>query len=343
MKKIVVIGGGFAGAYAARKLEKEFDVVLIDTKDYFEFTPSVLRTLVEPKHARKIQVRHSHYLDRAKIVNDEVLEVTDKNVSTGKEEYEFDYLIICAGSRYNTPIKEKNLVITARADELRKYAAKLKEAETVLVIGGGVVGTELAAEIIEAYPQKKITIIHSRDQLLHRSPPRARKYARKFLKSRGVEIIFDEKVTGNNGHTYITTTGRRIHADLAFMCVGITPNYEAIKKKCSTSLDDRNYLCVEKTLLVKGFDHVFAAGDIAAIYEEKTAQSAEKQAAVVVQNIHHMEKGHKLVEYESVKRPMLISLGKKCGMFVWNDFVLTGLLPGLLKGFIEWKTMRKYR
>jgi apoptosis-inducing factor 2 len=343
MKKIVIIGGGFAGAYAARELEDDFKVVLIDSKDYFEFTPSVLRTLVEPKHARKIQVRHSHYLDKAKIVKDEAIEVDGHKVVTKHETFEFDYLIICAGSRYNTPIKEKNMVITARADELRKYAAKLKDAETVLVIGGGVVGTELAAEVIEAYPTKKVTVIHSRDQLLGRNPQKVRTYARKFLQKRSVEIRFNEKVVSNEGHTYITNKRNKIHADIAFMCVGITPNYEAIKKKCSTSLDDRNYLCVEKTLLVKTFDNVFAAGDIAAIYEEKTAQSAERQASIVVKNIYHLEKGEKLEEYASIKRPMLISLGKKCGMFIANNFVLTGYLPGLLKQFVEWKTMRKYK
>ncbi len=55
MKRVVIVGGGFAGAYVARNLEKKFDVVLIDTKDYFEFTPSILRTIINPDHAKKIQ------------------------------------------------------------------------------------------------------------------------------------------------------------------------------------------------------------------------------------------------------------------------------------------------
>ena len=65
MKKVVVIGGGFAGAYIARHLEKDFDVTLIDTKDYFEFTPGILRTIVFPKHMKRIQVLHTHYLHKS--------------------------------------------------------------------------------------------------------------------------------------------------------------------------------------------------------------------------------------------------------------------------------------
>ena len=65
MKSVVIIGGGFAGAYAAKHLENDFNVTLIDGKDYFEFTPSVLRTIVEPTHIKKIQVLHTHYFQQA--------------------------------------------------------------------------------------------------------------------------------------------------------------------------------------------------------------------------------------------------------------------------------------
>lgn len=49
-REVVIVGGGFAGAYVAKALEDCFRVTLVDNKDYFEFTPSVLRTIVEPNH-----------------------------------------------------------------------------------------------------------------------------------------------------------------------------------------------------------------------------------------------------------------------------------------------------
>jgi len=80
MKKVVIIGGGFAGATAAQGLEKKFEVILIDNKDYFEFTPSVLRTIVEPDHIKKVQVLHRHYLKCAKIIKGRVKRITERIV-----------------------------------------------------------------------------------------------------------------------------------------------------------------------------------------------------------------------------------------------------------------------
>ena len=50
MKRLVVIGGGFAGLTIVRALCTEFQVTLIDSKPFFEFTPGILHTLVEPNH-----------------------------------------------------------------------------------------------------------------------------------------------------------------------------------------------------------------------------------------------------------------------------------------------------
>ncbi|PIZ83168.1 FAD-dependent oxidoreductase, partial [Candidatus Pacearchaeota archaeon CG_4_10_14_0_2_um_filter_05_32_18] len=46
MKNIVIIGGGFAGAKIAKALENYYGTVFIDDKDYFEFTPGILKTIV---------------------------------------------------------------------------------------------------------------------------------------------------------------------------------------------------------------------------------------------------------------------------------------------------------
>jgi apoptosis-inducing factor 2 len=340
MKKTVIIGGGFSGSYTAKCLEKKFDVTLIDEKDYFEFTPSVLRTIVEPSHTKKIQVLHSHYLHYAQLVKGSVTHVSENKVNVGDKAYDFDYLVIASGSRYSSPIKEKNLVIASRAKELRQYAQKLIGSQKVLIIGGGVVGVELAAEIIDKFPKKEVTIVHSRGELIERNPTKAREYAKKFLLDKGVRIIFNEKVT-NNGE-YITNKGTKFSCDIAFLCVGIMPNYEHLGI-CSVDLNERKFLCVNEFLQVKGRKNIFAAGDINNIKEEKTAQAAENQASCVTKNIINLEKENELVPYITEKKPMVISLGKSRGIFVFGNFVLTGILPALLKWFVEKKAMWKYR
>ncbi|KAJ1471252.1 hypothetical protein T484DRAFT_1844879 [Baffinella frigidus] len=48
-QRVVIVGGSFAGLAVARNLRKDFDVTIIDRKDYFEYTPGVLRLLVRPE------------------------------------------------------------------------------------------------------------------------------------------------------------------------------------------------------------------------------------------------------------------------------------------------------
>ena len=92
-KKLVIVGGGFAGALIAKKLETKFNVILIDTKDYFEFTPGILRTLVQPSHIKKIQVLHSHYLKYAKTIKGCVTKIDKKYVYCDNKKISFNYLV----------------------------------------------------------------------------------------------------------------------------------------------------------------------------------------------------------------------------------------------------------
>ncbi len=342
-KRVVIIGGGFAGSTAARKLENDFNVTLIDTKDYFEFTPSVLRTIVEPEHIQKIQALHKNYLNKAVVIRGNVKEVNKKYAMVSKNKFPYDYLVICSGSEYNLPMKDKSTVTAARADVLAKYSKKLKESNSVLIIGGGLVGVELAAEIIEKYPGKKITIVHGNDALIERNPKKAREYAEKFLHKRKARIIFNEFVIKNKGNTCITDKKTEIKADLAFLCTGIKPNYRCMSKSLSYCLNEKKAIIVNEYLQVKGFSNIFAAGDITDVREEKTAQNAEMQANVAAKNIFNVEKGKNLEKYKSKPRIMVISLGKWDGILVYKNFVLTGLIPGILKSLIELKEMMKYK
>ncbi len=343
MKKVVVIGGGFAGAYIASYLENDFSVTLIDTKDYFEFTPGILRTIVHTQHMKTIQVLHSHYLHKARLIRGEVTDFTEKEVFVGKKSISYDYLFVCSGSRYNTPIKEKNIVLPHRASELRKAHQHLVDARTVLIVGGGLVGVELAAEIVDFYPEKEVIIVHAKDTLLERNPKKAQEYAEKYLKKRKVEIIYNERMEKQDGALFLTNTGRKIHADLCFLCTGIVPNTELFQKHFTSVLNERKQVKVEHTLQMHGYAHIFVVGDLNSLVEEKTAQSAEKQAMVAVHNVFALEKGEKLVSYETFPKVMDISLGRFNGIMVYKNFVWTGIIPAILKYFVEWKTMVRYR
>src|SRR5262249_25163149 len=102
--RVVIIGGGAAGAQAAKRLQRRFNVTLIDSKDHYEFTPSVLRTLADPCHLPKIQVKHSSYLTSpsctlhvgraARILKEGFVLTTDN------KKFAYDYLVLAMGASY---------------------------------------------------------------------------------------------------------------------------------------------------------------------------------------------------------------------------------------------------
>lgn len=343
MKKVVVIGGGFAGSLIARELEQEYEVTLIDTKSYFEFTPGILRTLVEPQHAAHIQVEHAHYLRRASILVGEVSDVTPSLVFVGKKKIPFDYLALCSGSSYNAPIKEQHVVLASRSSHLLNAYHQLSAAESVLIIGGGIVGVELAAEILTHYGNKELTLVHQGATLIERNHPLSGRIATRFLQKRGARIIFNERVEDAHAHTFVTSQGRHLEADIAFLCTGIIPNYAFLKRYLGSALTLQNTIRVNPTLQVAGFPHIFAAGDINDIQIEKTAQNAEHQARVVVSNIRALERNEALKVYGTRKTPMVISLGKYHGIFEYRNFVISGIIPAFLKAAIEKREMLKKR
>jgi NADH dehydrogenase FAD-containing subunit len=345
-KRVVIVGGGFSGSYAAQCLEEFFHVTLIDTKDYFEFTPSVLRTIVEPTHIRKIQVMHNHYLKSATVLQKEVIRIEPHCVVLDDRKESFDYLIICTGTSYTQPFKETRVIASARANTLRESFYTLRKVKHILIIGGGLVGVEMAAEIISHFKGKEVTLVHSQSNLIKRFPPRAIRYTEEFLRSRGVRIVLNERIVGHRGQTFITDQNTEVHAEVAFLCTGNQPNSGFLREWFPDSINDSGYVRTNDHLQLMGgviYPHIFVAGDAIEVREEKLAQAAESMASVVVNNIFCMERGKILEKYKSPSsRPVLISLGKYHGIFVYGGWTITGPLPALLKEAVEWKTLVRY-
>ena len=84
---------------------------------------------------------------------------------------------------------------------------------------------------------------------------------------------------------------------------------------------------------------------MADIREEKLAQNAEISASVVVNNCLQYLKGKKnnLQKYKIVNRPIVISLGKFCAVFLWGSWCFTGLFPAWMKIVVEYKVMTHYQ
>jgi NADH dehydrogenase FAD-containing subunit len=142
---------------------------------------------------------------------------------------------------------------------------KIKSARSILIVGGGPTGVELAAEIAVDFPDKKVTIVHKGSRLLEYIGPKASRKTLKWLKSRKVDVKLDQSVDLDSfrNETYQTSAGESIEADTHFVCIG--------KPLASTwlgetflkdDLDGNGRVQVDEYLRVKGRSNVFAIGDI---------------------------------------------------------------------------------
>ncbi|GMH35871.1 hypothetical protein BSKO_03739 [Bryopsis sp. KO-2023] len=357
-KKVVIVGGGFAGRTARRLLSKTFDVTLIDAKGYFEYVPSSLRSLVEPSHARTIVTPHP-----ADVLVGKVVKITQGKVelSSGME-VSFDYCLICTGSSYTPPIKSDAVLESSVGERCEEYDAAhqtLKQAKRVIIVGGGTVGVELAAEIVGTWgSRKEVTLISSIDRLLARMPVKAGLFAAEWLQSKSVRLILEERIddwsaSSPSGAPVCLTTdqGRTVEGDLLYKCIGFTPCSEFLDLEDGAKMESVEFgkgnkpapIPVRQTLQVTGWDNVFSVGDCSNTPEEKTALAADLAARVACKNIVCLSQGaadllkfpEAICHGSAVPEIVDVSLYKYNGIVQFKQYILTGIIAGIMKWSIE--------
>jgi NADH dehydrogenase FAD-containing subunit len=204
MKKVVVIGGGFAGSTISKSLMDKSSVTLVDTQDFFEYTPSILRTIVEPDYYKKINSKHKSYLPKAEIIVGHVKSINENQITLmNGNKIDFDYLVIASGSSYAMPIKEQDTFFANRVKHLLEAYKKIQKSNKISIVGGGVVGVELASELCTHYKDKEITLIHSNSNLMERNNKKTSDYVKYFLEKHGVKLIFNEKILKKEINSYL--------------------------------------------------------------------------------------------------------------------------------------------
>ncbi|GAB5357021.1 hypothetical protein AAMO2058_000338000 [Amorphochlora amoebiformis] len=360
-KRVVVVGASFAGLWCQRNLCEEFDLTVVDYKKYFEYTPGILRVFVDLPHLRKItgpipSSRSKFICGEALGIDpdDKLLRVKLENGKT--RNVPFDFLLIGTGSTYSGSIRASKSESTLRSREAtwERECKKLKEARSVLIIGGGPVGVELAGEILTRYPDKKVVITDRTEELCAQFfRPKTRTYAKKWLEERGAEVVLGDPIDGKFPDLKIDEkgctlrSGRRLTGDIVYKCMGFRPCTEWVKDSLPPG-------CMDKGGYLKVNDHlqldvcgktVFAMGDcmIHSSNEVKLGHTAEVNAHLVAENVRRMAKRKPLLPYPkgvvgASKTPRIyaLSLGKYDGSLGFNSLVVNGSMAAFFKWMVEW-------
>lgn len=144
---------------------------------------------------------------------------------------------------------------------------KINSAGSILIVGGGPTGVELAGEIAVDFPDKKVTLVHNGSRLLEFIGPKAANKTLHWLKSKKVEVKLEQRVNldsvSEERKTYETSEGEIISADCHFLCTGTPLGSVWLKETMlKNNIDTRGRLMVDENLRVKGRKNIFAIGDI---------------------------------------------------------------------------------
>ncbi|GAA0155838.1 hypothetical protein Leryth_002802 [Lithospermum erythrorhizon] len=332
-KKVVIVGGGVAGSVLAKSLQDEAEVYVIDPKEYFEITWATLRCMVEPSFAERSVINHTEYAPKAHLITSTATRISETEVTTANgKAIPYDYVVIATGHDDRTALTKSERIGHYKNDQ-----EKIKKANSILVVGGGPTGVELAAEITVDFPGKKVTLVHKGPRLLEFLGEKASNKALTWLKKKNVEVLLGESVTNldsnSEGGVYKTTGEKSVTADCHFLCIGkpLASSWlkETILKDC---LDNKGRLMVDANLRVKGHTNIFAIGDITDINEMKQGYLAQMHSGVVAKNITSLASGkEKLEAYKGGPEMAIVSLGRKEAVAQISGMAMSGWIPGKIK------------
>lgn len=215
-RNIVIVGANFAGYQAARKIamdlpaDSPYQVIVIEPNSHFNFTWVLPRFCVAEGHDHKAFIPYGPHLGGApaKWLRDHVLEVRREAVVLGSgEEVPYEFLVIAtgcgAGDGLPTRVGATEKVVGTGL--LREMQGRIKSAERLLVVGGGAAGVEVATDAKSLYPEKTVTLVHSRDSVMHRFGPELQTEASKRLADLGVDVILGDRLAAEDDETGIAT------------------------------------------------------------------------------------------------------------------------------------------
>lgn len=230
--RVVVVGGGYAGTTVAQLLDETCQVTLLEKKDAFFHNIGALRAVVNEDWIEKLFIPYDRLLKRGRVVHETVTEVSHESVllESGPK-ISFDYAILATGSNYPFPAKMPSDTAQRSTMMLKQLGRQVQKAERILIIGGGPVGVEFAGEIVDQFPQKSVTLVHSGSNLI--GAPFKLELGQTLLESlraKGVRVLLNERVDTNSlsrdasrssaFQTVSTDKGTKIDTDLYFLCDG---------------------------------------------------------------------------------------------------------------------------
>lgn len=269
--KLLVIGGGIAGCAAVvgvRKLNKDVEIVMVEPKDHCEVYWAAFRSPFEEWVAEGSLKSLTEWAKKNKVthIRSTVTKLTETTAYLADgSTIDYSVAVVATGASTHAPFLGRGVPAEgagsreSRLAHLKLYGEEMLKAESILVVGGGLIGAELVGDIA-AYAKEKgktpnVTLVHSGPYLSHAElSEQAANMVLEKTEKLGVKVIFNEKVVkGKDGSTTLQKSGESIKADLVIFTTGLTPINDFLKAgDFADALDEKGWIVTDEYFRVKG-------------------------------------------------------------------------------------------
>ena len=381
-RRLLILGGGFGGLDVARAVSRSreargyWDTLLVDKENFFQFNPLLPAVAVGAVETRHIvyplreMARHRHVrFHKNKAVRIDldrrVVELHNRLVEP------WDTLVIGVGSvtnwfgvpgaeRFARPFKTlvDATTLRARVVELFEMAEQARSDEqrrkllSFVLVGGGVTGVEVAAELIEMARETlipryaslnpshvSVTVVEAGDRLVPTARPAHSRYVERFLSQRGVRFLLGAAVREVEPHAVVLADGRRIESFTIVWTAGVTP--PAIVRELPVQHHRDGRVLVDGSLRAlrpdgKPLEDVYVIGDCAASPRADGHMQPQLSQTAIAMGTHVgralVRRARQLPEQRFAFRDAgyIISLGKHSSVLDLFGIPMSGKLAWLL-------------
>lgn len=316
MKRVVIVGMGFAGVRAARELAGQgVELLLVDRHNYHLFQPLLYQVatagLEQESIAYPVRAMARNWPGASFLLAEVIgADLDAKVLKCSEGEIPYDYLIVGGGSVTNYFGNESiarhafDLKKLSDAEHLRNHilwscekAVAEKDPErrralmSFVIVGGGPTGVEFAGAMIELlhfviskdYPElhskeSRVLLVEAADRILLAMPEKLSRYSEEKLRTMGVELLFGRKVIGATAESVELDGGEILYAHTLFWSAGVCAAPLAGLIGLPQGVGGR--VPVEPDLSVSGHSNVFVVGDMALFEQDGKALPMVAPAAM---------------------------------------------------------------
>lgn len=350
MRTLLVLGGGYGGLALIQELlnnhlPQDIEIILIDRMPYqgikTEYYALAAGTVTDyhlriqfPVHPR-LTIRYGEVssidLD-SRIVTIE----PDETVS-------YDILAIalgCTDNYHNIPGADQytcSIQTFAGTRETYQRLNDVKPYGTINIVGGGLSGVELAAELRESRPDLNIAILDRGERVLSAFPAKLSQYVEEWFHHHQVQTLGRVSVSHVEKDALFNGT-EEILSDVTVWTAGIQP--VKVVQELTVPKDRGGRIILDEYYRVPDYPEVYVIGDCASLPFAPSAQAAGAQGEQVAQVIQALWRGETPKLHPIRLKGTLGSLGKKAGFGLMGQRSVKGRVPRILKSGVLWMSKR---